>query len=94
LREREGCAFKKTETWNSKPFYGNIVERGLRAYQVTANKQTDVPCRMVVDGQMIRFDAGRYDPSKPLIIDPLIFSTYPVAGTHDYGRLSNLQDYQ
>lgn len=62
---------------------GDIEESGLFAYQDSDNGRTRVPCRMVMDGDKVRFDAGSYDTSKPLIIDPLVASTYLGAGTSE-----------
>ncbi len=64
--------------------YGRILEKGLTAYQETGGQRTAIPCRMAVDGDHLRFDAGQYDPSKPLLIDPLIFSTYVGGSDEDY----------
>jgi len=56
--------------------YGVIEEKGLRAYQGSGGKTSQVPCRMVIDQDVIRFDIGSYDPSRPVVVDPLVFSTY------------------
>jgi hypothetical protein len=55
---------------------GEIETRGLNAYQKVGGKLQTVPCRMVLDGNVIRFDVGAYDTSRDLVIDPLLYSTY------------------
>ncbi len=55
---------------------GTVEERGLTAFQETPNGRTEVPCRMVMDGNVMHFDTGAYDANRPLVIDPLIFATY------------------
>ncbi len=54
---------------------GTVEEKGLTAYQEKGGARIPIPCHMVQDGNTIRFDAGSYDPSTPLIIDPLVYST-------------------
>ncbi len=55
---------------------GLVEERGLAAYQEIDGQRSEVACRMVSDGNLVSFDLGAYDPSKALIIDPLVFSTF------------------
>jgi len=59
-----------------KTSIGVIEERGLTAYQNTASGLTQVPCHMVLDANVVHFDMGSYDTGKPLIIDPLLYSTF------------------
>ncbi len=68
---------------------GTVEEKGLTAYQETGGTKTPISCRMVSDGTTVRFDTGSYDPSKPLIIDPLIYSTL-VGGTNGYNYIRGL----
>lgn len=47
------------------------------AYQRSARKREAVAARYVVKGQTVRFELGRYDHSRPLIIDPVLsYSSY------------------
>ncbi len=68
-----------------KTSLGDIEERGLTAYQDTPGGRTQVPCRMVMDGNTVHFDTGGYDTNKPLIIDPLVFSTFLGGSEEDLG---------
>ncbi len=63
--------------------YGLIEEKGLRAYQQAGASINQVPCRMMIDNNIIRFDLGAYDSSRPVVIDPLVFSTYLGGSTLD-----------
>ncbi|RYG22179.1 hypothetical protein EON82_17605, partial [bacterium] len=52
---------------NGKPF----------AYQLVNGKQVAVAANWnLVDKHTASFELGKYDPTKPLVIDPLIFGTY------------------
>ncbi len=54
---------------------GQIRQGGLFAYQGTsAGRSVDCSFRKNADGT-IGFNVGRYDRSKPLVIDPLVYST-------------------
>jgi len=55
---------------------GTVEERGLYAYQLDGSRKAQVACRMSADGKTVGFQLGKYNRSKPLVIDPLIFSTY------------------
>lgn len=55
---------------------GDVEHKGLFAYQKIGGATRQVPCSFVVRGTTVRFDVGSYDRSRPLIIDPLIWSSY------------------
>lgn len=59
-----------------KTSLGTVEERGLAAYQEINGQRDEVACRMVSHGNRVSFDMGAYDPTKDLVIDPLVFSTY------------------
>ncbi|MCX6257919.1 MAG: SBBP repeat-containing protein [Bacteroidia bacterium] len=60
-----------------KTSLGDVIQNQLFAYQETDGKRNGVRCSFVVknDGK-IGFDAEWKDRTKPLIIDPLVFSTF------------------
>jgi hypothetical protein len=60
-----------------KTSIGDIEERGLYAYQATNGTKQPIDCAFKVseDGK-VSFAVGKYDPSQPLVIDPIIWSTY------------------
>lgn len=62
---------------------GTVEQRKLYAYQVVDGERRPVHCAFTVntDGT-VRFTLGIYDRTLPLVIDPLVFSTY-LGGTVD-----------
>src|SRR5665213_665656 len=64
-----------------KTSMGNIEERGLFAYQEVNGAKQKVDCQFQISsGNHVSFQLGAFDRTKPLVIDPLIFSTYLGAG--------------
>ncbi|MBK8910976.1 MAG: T9SS type A sorting domain-containing protein [Chlorobi bacterium] len=60
---------------------GAIEQSGLVAYQVVGGVRRLVPCAFVQHGDgSVGFRVGDHDPSTPLVIDPLIYSTF-IGGT-------------
>jgi hypothetical protein len=57
---------------------GTIRQRAPRAYQRVDGRRSAVPASFSVDGRTVGFSVGRHDPSRPLVIDPivLLYSTY------------------
>lgn len=55
---------------------GPLEHRDLYAYQWVNGERRQVPCGFAVRGQTAGFTVGGYDPSRELIIDPLVWSTY------------------
>ncbi|MBL8143401.1 MAG: DUF11 domain-containing protein [Acidobacteria bacterium] len=60
-----------------------IEQQRPYTYQVAATgERTEVPSRFVLDGDVVRFAVGGYDPARELVIDPVLtYSTW-------FGRLS------
>ncbi len=58
--------------------FGPLEHRNLYAYQLNPDGSHErVDCRFVLrDDFLIGFEPGDYDPTRELIIDPLIYSTY------------------
>lgn len=56
---------------------GNVNMGGLYAYQEINGQQRQVQAAFVVDPVTgkVRFNVGSYDTSKPLVLDPVVYST-------------------
>lgn len=62
-----------------KTSIGETVHRDLVAYQIINGKKNIVPCSFVLDksnDNKISFKLGNYDKTSPLVIDPLIWSSF------------------
>jgi hypothetical protein len=57
---------------------GDIVEQKPLAYEPTDSGRQEVASRYVLDGHAIRFEVAAHDPTRPLVIDPLVlgYSTF------------------
>jgi len=69
---------------------GRIVHSRPKAYQIIGGEQRSVECDYVMQSDgTTRFAVGAYDHGHPLVIDPLIYSTF-VAGTdlHIVGNMA------
>ncbi|MCC3159971.1 gliding motility-associated C-terminal domain-containing protein [Hymenobacter sp. 15J16-1T3B] len=66
---------------------GTITELAPQAWQLDARGQRrPVPCRYVLQGSEVRFRLGRYDRTRPLVIDPtVVFSTYTGSRKDNWG---------
>lgn len=56
----------------SLSFAGRIRQKPPVAYQVARGQRVPVASRYVIEGGAVRFQLGDYDPSLPLVIDPVI----------------------
>jgi len=60
-----------------KTSMGDLEQRDLFAYQIHDGVKQKIPCGFILaEGGTVRFGFGEYDHSLPLVIDPLIYSTY------------------
>ena len=63
---------------------GTVLEQDLKVYQSTEEKTNRIPAKMVlVSRNTVSFGLGRYDHSRDLVIDPLIFSTFMGGSAND-----------
>lgn len=62
-----------------------VSHRRPIAYQDGPVGRKKVAARYVRDGEHIRFALGTYDRSRPLVIDPIIYSTFLGGSNFDYG---------
>ena len=59
-----------------KTSLGDVVQQKLFAFQNIDGKKKKVECSFAFKKGGVGFTVGKYDVSKPLVIDPLIYSTY------------------
>ncbi len=59
---------------------GTITEKRPYSFQVIHGKESEIPSGYVIEDSVVSIEIGEYEPSIPLVIDPLIYSTY-IGGT-------------
>jgi gliding motility-associated-like protein len=65
---------------------GNMLEKEPFTYQFRTAAREKVKCKYRLEGNVLRFDVGPYDPAYPLIIDPsLIFSSFSRSSSDNWG---------
>jgi hypothetical protein len=67
---------------------GDVVQHRPVAYQTGAGGRQEVASRYELDGADVRFVVGAYDPSRPLVLDPLVlgYSTFLGGSKGDGGK--------
>jgi hypothetical protein len=66
---------------------GTLEQRGLFAYQEVEGAKQQVPCSFVVSRKgEVCFAVGAYDRTRPLIVDPLAYSTFLGGNKNDVGN--------
>jgi hypothetical protein len=63
--------------------FGEVQMQDLYAYEHSDKKQ--VQAKFTQQNSVWQFQLGGYDKTQPLVIDPLIYSTYIGGNNHDYG---------
>lgn len=65
---------------------GKITEKKPIAYQLLNGKLTSVPCKFILNRDVVSFEVGKLDKNATLIIDPiLVFATYSGSRTDNFG---------
>ena len=60
-----------------KTSMGNLAIGGLYAYQQNGGRKVQVPASFTVDASgKVGFRVGTYDRTRPLVIDPIVYSSY------------------
>lgn len=64
--------------------FGEVTQAGLYTYQETTTGRVEVPSRFRQEDGVVSIEVGTYDPALPLVIDPLVYSTYLAGDESDY----------
>jgi gliding motility-associated-like protein len=65
---------------------GEIIEQKPYAYQIVNGNIREVTCAFNLEGSVVKFDLGTYNPNVKLIIDPvLVFATYSGSDSDNFG---------
>ncbi|MGB0177333.1 MAG: hypothetical protein ACPF9D_09210, partial [Owenweeksia sp.] len=65
---------------------GTLQEFIPEAYQEINGTKRNVPCSYILQGNIVKFKLGAYDPDHPLIIDPeLVFSSFSGSSADNWG---------
>lgn len=79
----EGVSLAAADTINLETSIGTMSHSGLYAYQVVGGKRQTVESRFVMVGQnTVGVELGLYDKTKPVVIDPLVYSSF-IGGNGD-----------
>lgn len=66
---------------------GEVKQHGLFAYQMVKGEQRAIPCSFKLDhAGTVGFQVGAYDRKVPLVIDPIIYSTFYGGSNWDEAR--------
>ncbi|AEA44408.1 T9SS type B sorting domain-containing protein [Fluviicola taffensis] len=69
-----------------KTSLGEIIEQKPIAYQLLNGKLTEILCAFKLNGSILSFQLGKYNPLASIIIDPvLIFATYSGSPSDNFG---------
>ncbi|MFN8359275.1 MAG: T9SS type A sorting domain-containing protein [Candidatus Kapaibacterium sp.] len=71
-----------------KTSIGDVVHQKLLAYQFVNGEKKAIECRFIAKGNKdtYGFIVGNYDKAKPLVIDPIVYSTYIGGSKMDSGN--------
>ena len=70
--------------------FGDVKQTKLFAYQENNGSKQQIACQFEKKDETISFTLGSYDHSKPLVIDPLIWSTFIGENGSEYNSRSSL----
>jgi len=65
---------------------GSFYEGKPFSYQIMDDSCREIPSNFLVNGNSVSFRIGDYDHSVPLIVDPLIYSTFVGGKGNEYGN--------
>jgi hypothetical protein len=67
---------------------GDVLQQKPFTYQEVGNTRQEVASGYTLEGTTVRFDVGNYDPSRPLVIDPIVmgYSTFLGGSDSDSGN--------
>lgn len=69
-----------------KTSIGNVIHHNIFAYQLIDNVKKEIKCKFTLIGNATAgFDVEVYNPKYPLIIDPIIYSTFIGSSNIDHG---------
>ncbi len=82
----DGLLLNKYGNLTMKTSVGDVYQSIPSSYQVLNNLKAQVKTAFKVDGDIVRFDIGKYDKKTSLIIDPtMIFSTFTGSLSDNWG---------
>jgi len=72
---------------------GDVVEMAPFAYQNISGQKVEIPCDFRLEGDVLTFDLGNYDPNQELVIDPnLVFGSFTGSTADNFGYTATYDD--